>query len=541
MVRVCLVVAVGVGSAASVSQCSSQHAPASLSPKSLVFGNQTVGTTSSPRTVTLTNGGATTLEDISISVPSNFAQTNTCGTSLAVRSKCTISLTFTPVADGSVGGSLSVGYDGTGSPQSVSLSGNGTGGVVVGAVGCFGAPITQLQADVTSQLSYANIAAGVNVSQLTDNGQNRFYYFDVPAYSPAVNGILYIDFVAGNEMTTSTPGGTGAQIISPTATEPPAFFTGDGQLAYYAKPVSGGAPGGMDMFGIFVNTTGACQELRFTNLDERPLTSLAVWEISPSSPDPAGGYDIAFSPDLLLHRVQVMANGTSQLLPTITLNDPESAATFHRLRMNPKFPNIVMYKRNAVGASSAQPEIWLVDLNTCIGGTCTAGQIINVIQNLKAPPKHQPKGGHINWSPDGLDLAFDEPDIADYWIVRNAVNPDGTINTNFTLQELGPFKMGAMFQTTAGYCAFPPDWPAQTVLACLAGPGSPANAGMLYLMSSDGTGTTKFLASTDAQVLTINGTPMPQFAQDDEHVMFNSDRTGIPQIYIISGYTLSVP
>jgi len=297
--------------------------------------------------------------------------------------------------------------------------------------------------------------------------------------------------------------------------------------------------GALDIYGMFLNSAGACQELRLTNLDVPPQNPLSVWEISGSSPDPAKGQDIVFSPDTLLHRVHVMTNGTSQALSTITLSDPESAATFHRIRLNPKFPNIVIYKRNQLLGTSAQPEVWLVDLDTCTNGTCAASKIINVVANLQTPAGQQPKGGHINWSPDGLDIAFSEPDIADYWIARNVVkvaNSVATVNSGFTLQELGPFDT-----MTSDYCAFPPGWPSSTVLACLAGPASPTNAEILFLMSSDGNGTTKLLAGTDAQVLTIAGTPMPQFMQDGQHLMFNSDRTGVPQIYLITGFTLTVP
>jgi hypothetical protein len=60
-------------------------------------------------------------------------------------------------------------------------------------------------------------------------------------------------------------------------------------------------------------------------------------------------------------------------------------------------------------------------------------------------------------------------------------------------------------------------------------------------MSSDGKGTMKLLAASDAQVLTINGTPLPRFAEDNTHLLFNSDRTGSVQVYRISGFTLTVP
>ncbi len=126
-----------------------------------------------------------------------------------------------------------------------------------------------------------------------------------------------------------------------------------------------------------------------------------------------------------------------------------------------------MYKRNEVaGATGATSELWLVDLNTCANSTCPAADIINVVANTTSQ-----LAGHINWSPDGLDIAFSDPDMADYWMARNIVNSDGTINQAFTMQELGPFV-----PMTADYCVFPPDWPTSTILACVAGPQSSLNA-----------------------------------------------------------------
>src|ERR1700730_3185689 len=59
---------------------------AQLSTVSLRFGNQPVGTTSNPMTVTLTNVGSTSMSISRISVAglnaADFAETNTCGTSL---------------------------------------------------------------------------------------------------------------------------------------------------------------------------------------------------------------------------------------------------------------------------------------------------------------------------------------------------------------------------------------------------------------------------------------------------------------------------
>jgi hypothetical protein len=101
-----------------------------LSPTSLAFGNQPVGTTSTAQTATLSNTGNAALSITSLVLAgtnaSNFAQTNTCGSSVAAGANCTISVTFTPSASGSRTASVSITDNATGSPQTVSLSGTGT-------------------------------------------------------------------------------------------------------------------------------------------------------------------------------------------------------------------------------------------------------------------------------------------------------------------------------------------------------------------------------------------------------------------------------
>ena len=86
------------------------------SPASLSFGNQAVGSASAAQTVTVTNTGTATASLSSISAGAPFAQTNTCGSSLAAGASCTVSVTFTPTAGGAATGSLTVASNATDNP-----------------------------------------------------------------------------------------------------------------------------------------------------------------------------------------------------------------------------------------------------------------------------------------------------------------------------------------------------------------------------------------------------------------------------------------
>jgi hypothetical protein len=104
-----------------------------MHPSSLNFGSQTVGTTSTPRTITLTSTGAVPLSISSITLtgtsPGDFAETDNCpigSNTLAVNASCTITITFSPTANGTRTASVTVTDSAAGSPQSVAL--NGTGG-----------------------------------------------------------------------------------------------------------------------------------------------------------------------------------------------------------------------------------------------------------------------------------------------------------------------------------------------------------------------------------------------------------------------------
>ena len=116
---------------------------ATVSPTSLTFSTQPIGTRSTAKIVTLKNTGTAILNitRIAITGPNNrdFVQTHTCGSSLAVGASCTIRVKFKPTALGTRTAALSIADNAAGSPQKVALRGTGVAPSCIPIGGaCFG-------------------------------------------------------------------------------------------------------------------------------------------------------------------------------------------------------------------------------------------------------------------------------------------------------------------------------------------------------------------------------------------------------------------
>ena len=95
-------------------------------PVNLAFADQIVGSTSAALSTTITNTSNTATTVCGISITGDFSQTNTCASSIAANSSCTVNVDFTPTAQGVRSGLLQIITTDGGSPRSVSLTGNGT-------------------------------------------------------------------------------------------------------------------------------------------------------------------------------------------------------------------------------------------------------------------------------------------------------------------------------------------------------------------------------------------------------------------------------
>ena len=212
-----------------------------LSPASLGFTGQ-VGVISAPQNATLTNNSGSAIAISNVAISGDYSESNTCGGSIAAKSSCTITVTFVPVAGGTIDGAVTVTASG-GAAQVLSLTGKSSsapvarygyaleysaftpGLVVVYAVNPAAGTLRTLE---TVQLPSSNFGIVVHPS-------NKFVYMpdgsQILAYGIANNGFLQA--VAGSPF--SVPGGSALK------------FTPNGAFAYtntgaeYSVNVTSGA------------------------------------------------------------------------------------------------------------------------------------------------------------------------------------------------------------------------------------------------------------------------------------------------------------
>lgn len=97
-----------------------------LSPASVTFPSQYVGTSGLPQTVMLNNPQSVPLVITNVTaIPADFAPLSTCANTLAPGGSCSIGVFFDPTTSGTRNGTLTVTDNASNSPQTASLTGTG--------------------------------------------------------------------------------------------------------------------------------------------------------------------------------------------------------------------------------------------------------------------------------------------------------------------------------------------------------------------------------------------------------------------------------
>jgi hypothetical protein len=138
-----------------------------VTPTSLSFPSQSVGTISPAQQVTVTNTGTQTLNitKISAGTTGDYSETDNCLSApnngiLSEGGICTVKVFFSPTASGTRTGSLTISDNATGSPQSVSLTGIGAAAFTLSTPSAVN-PVL-IGADQTTFVIEANGPTGAN-------------------------------------------------------------------------------------------------------------------------------------------------------------------------------------------------------------------------------------------------------------------------------------------------------------------------------------------------------------------------------------------
>ncbi len=160
----------------------------SLSPSSLTFTSQNVGTSSAAQTASLSNTGSGVLNISSIVATGDFAKNTTCGTTLAAGASCTISVTFTPTASGGRSGVVTITSNAANGSATLNLSGTGTGGStpIVSA--------TCSQSNFTLA-NYNAIAIGMTLQQVNQTMGCQYY----PSMTTHVQSLTVYNWYDGGQ------------------------------------------------------------------------------------------------------------------------------------------------------------------------------------------------------------------------------------------------------------------------------------------------------------------------------------------------------
>ncbi len=144
---------------------------AAVSSLLLTFPNTAIGASSTAKSVTLSNSSSTTLKISNIAIAGDFAQTNDCGTSLAGKKSCSISITFKPSGSGLRAGLLTVRDNGGFGIQLTILAGTGFDPVTVspGSIS-FGSQAQGVSSAAKSAILKNNQSVAVNITSITSSG-----------------------------------------------------------------------------------------------------------------------------------------------------------------------------------------------------------------------------------------------------------------------------------------------------------------------------------------------------------------------------------
>jgi F5/8 type C domain/Pectate lyase superfamily protein/Abnormal spindle-like microcephaly-assoc'd, ASPM-SPD-2-Hydin len=283
------------------------------SPTSLSFGDEDVGSTSSAQAVTISNPTASSVSISSVAASGAYAETNTCGSSLAAGATCTVNVTFAPTTSGSATGTLTVDNTSTTSSLTVSLSGTGVGSTTNLA----------LNAAVTASSYYENYVP----SNVTDGDTSNY-----SNYWESTDGAAYPQWITVNLGSAQSIGSITLDLPDESAwstrTETLSVLGSDNDSAFTQIVASAGytfnpSTGNTVTISLPSGTSAQYVELSFTANTGWSAAQLSQFEIFPGGGSTGTGSPLTASPSSLSFGNQ--ATGTDSSAQTVTITNPDSS------------------------------------------------------------------------------------------------------------------------------------------------------------------------------------------------------------------------
>lgn len=351
-----------------------------VDPRSVAFGSVVLGSTATPQVVTLRNLGTSAIAISSIGIAGadagDFAiSSTTCGTRLAGSSSCSVSVTFTPLADGSRQAALTFNHSGFNSSQTVSLSGTGTGTI---------STLTVMPQSLSFGTVNVGVASAAQAVTLQSTGTTT-----ISIASVTITGANPGDFsIAGNTCGSSLQGSatcsisiafnptaagsrTATLVISDTPSGSPqqVMLSGTGNV-----PAAGGvtvSPTAITFASTSVGSTSAGQTIMLSNSSGAGVTlgaasfsganagDFAIASNSCGASLAAGGScatSVAFKPSVVGARaatLSISANGTAL---QVALTGTATASSTGGVSVS---PTSITFADTAIGSTSSPKSVTL--------------------------------------------------------------------------------------------------------------------------------------------------------------------------------------
>jgi hypothetical protein len=339
-------------------------APVTVSPATLTYSTTlAVGTPSASKTVTITNKQTTVLTINSIGTSlADYAETNTCGTSVAAGASCTVTVIFTPTAVGARDGTLTITDSAMGSPQTVAMTGGG------GDNGLKSIAITPATSTIAKGLTSQFTATGTYGNGTTGN---------VTALATWTSSTTNVTF------SSTTPGlGTGAALGSATIS---AAIVANGKTITGSTTATVGAPALVSLAVTPASSSvarGLQQQFTATGTysdgTTQNLSSSVTWTSSPA--------DITFSSTTLglgTGAVQgsttvsaaIVANGKTVTGSTpVTVGPP----VLESLAVTPVSPSLALNARQQLTATGTYSDLSTQNLSSSVTWTSVSPALISI-------------------------------------------------------------------------------------------------------------------------------------------------------------------